>query len=950
MPILLQAQGWEKFYGDSEYLSVKASKATDDGGLVMFGAQSIDGAPASIKRPFVIKLDVNGVVEWEYYDDVRTGTFVFPQDIVATSDGNYVLSFLYNNDQPDPNNVVVLNISPSGTLNWEYNFNDTPTYGVSKVIELDNGEFVVAGIFRDSAAINGLSLYQINATGNLVWEDQIVIDSSNISVYVSEVIQDGNGDIVLVGYQAFIGTPAQDIFIYKYDALGNLIYNQTYAKPGIEYPSEVLEDRDGGYLIGSFASEFGSSSYLSLLKVDSNGNELWYKQYDNIGTNSRINGLELGADNGLVISGTIESPANSFFDFYLQKLSADGELEWQKTYGRELEEINVSLHSDTLGYYLVGTSQRNGFELAYVVRTDVNGVSFSNELSGVVYNDESYTCELLPDEMSLQNWLVSATKGSDVFYSISDTNGAYSFLLDTGDYQIQTFPTSDYWGVCNNNFVVTFDSLNQTETENIGGQVIINCPLMDVSIGAPFLRRCFPNRYFVNYCNLGAALAKESYIEVTLDSFMTYINSSIPLSSQNGNVLTFELGDVEISQCGDFTIDVQLGDVSNNCEELPLGFTNCIQAHIFPDSLCNVLPSWSGASLDVGVVCTGDSVIFTITNVGTAPMAEASEYIVIEDDVILMIGTVILNPNEIQQFAYATNGATYRMEVAQEVDHPGFDMPSSSIENCGPDNANFSIGFVNIFSQNDANNFIDIDCQQNIGSYDPNDKIGYPLGYTDAHLITRGQELEYQIRFQNTGTDTAFNVVIRDTLSEFLDLSTVRPGISSHDYTYSVTPEGIITFRFENIQLPDSTVNLEGSNGFVRFKIAQVSNLPFGTEINNSAGIYFDFNSPIITNTTLHTIQEPFVTTVSIDELENKDWNVSAFPNPFDEYVNFRIDGLVTKKSIFNLYNINGQLIQSREFFGQQYEMEASKLTGGMYFFNIQSNGEIIATGKIIKQ
>ncbi|MCB0556652.1 MAG: hypothetical protein KDD02_24110, partial [Phaeodactylibacter sp.] len=64
-----------------------------------------------------------------------------------------------------------------------------------------------------------------------------------------------------------------------------------------------------------------------------------------------------------------------------------------------------------------------------------------------------------------------------------------------------------------------------------------------------------------------------------------------------------------------------------------------------------------------------------------------------------------------------------------------------------------------------------------------NDKQGFPRGYGDEHYIYPGTDLEYLVRFQNTGNDTAFLVVIRDTLSEFLDIATVRPGAASHPYT-----------------------------------------------------------------------------------------------------------------------------------------------------------------------
>jgi uncharacterized repeat protein (TIGR01451 family) len=75
-----------------------------------------------------------------------------------------------------------------------------------------------------------------------------------------------------------------------------------------------------------------------------------------------------------------------------------------------------------------------------------------------------------------------------------------------------------------------------------------------------------------------------------------------------------------------------------------------------------------------------------------------------------------------------------------------------------------------------------------IGSFDPNDKRGFPLGWQDQHLLERNQDIEYMIRFQNTGNDTAFLVVVRDTLPvATLDPGTLRPISASHDYTWDVS-------------------------------------------------------------------------------------------------------------------------------------------------------------------
>jgi uncharacterized repeat protein (TIGR01451 family) len=130
-------------------------------------------------------------------------------------------------------------------------------------------------------------------------------------------------------------------------------------------------------------------------------------------------------------------------------------------------------------------------------------------------------------------------------------------------------------------------------------------------------------------------------------------------------------------------------------------------------------------------------------------------------------------------------------------------------------------------------------------SYDPNDKQVSP----DSETIPLGQELEYLIRFQNTGTDTAFTVVLSDELSQNLNLNSFQPGASSHSYDYLLDETGLLLFTFENILLPDSGADYAGSQGFVKFRIQANEELEPNTLIQNEAGIYFDLNSAIITNT-----------------------------------------------------------------------------------------------------
>ncbi len=135
------------------------------------------------------------------------------------------------------------------------------------------------------------------------------------------------------------------------------------------------------------------------------------------------------------------------------------------------------------------------------------------------------------------------------------------------------------------------------------------------------------------------------------------------------------------------------------------------------------------------------------------------------------------------------------------------------------------------------------------GSYDPNDKLATTSSQLSEALyfIDQDEWIDYTIRFQNTGTDTAFNVVITDTLPPTLDPGTFELGPRSHSCITQMAGQGIVRFIFNNIQLPDSNVNEPASHGLVQFRIKPHSPIAPGTVIENIANIYFDFNPPVIT-------------------------------------------------------------------------------------------------------
>ncbi len=138
--------------------------------------------------------------------------------------------------------------------------------------------------------------------------------------------------------------------------------------------------------------------------------------------------------------------------------------------------------------------------------------------------------------------------------------------------------------------------------------------------------------------------------------------------------------------------------------------------------------------------------------------------------------------------------------------------------------------------------------QRVFGSFDPNDKREHHGGYVKLVDIESGEYLTYTIRFQNTGNDTAFNIFVRDTLSDKLDWNTLQMVEASHNFELSTT-DNMCTWMFRNINLVDSIQNEPGSHGYIVYKIRPKASVQIGDVITNSASIYFDYNLPVQTNT-----------------------------------------------------------------------------------------------------
>lgn len=568
-------------------------------------------------------------------------------------------------------------------------------------------------------------------------------------------------------------------------------------------------------------------------------------------------------------------------------------------------------------------------------------------IRGKVFEDLG-NCSYEFDEITFADWQVRFNDGNTTYLRVTDENGMYSFDGFPGVYTVEVLPPNLLWApACMQSYSVDASEPTSEIVLDLPVKKVEACPLLRVDIATNFLRRCALNQYTVFYCNEGSTTAEGAFVTLQLDPDLSYFSSQIPLASDENGLLTFNLGDIPLNFCGSFWVKVQL-----DCN-VELGQTHCIEAQIFPDSLC-LPPSseWSGASLRLEGTCQDEQFQIKIENIGEGNMLEPRQFIVIEDGILLRSEerSIQLDQGGSLLVNLPANGSTYRAEVMQVSNHPGRSMPSLVTEGCGQnDMGTFSLGFFNNFPLDDANPQIDFDCRPNVGSFDPNIKSAFPKGYDQDHFINPNVDLEYEIKFQNTGTDTAFYVQIRDTLSPFLDMTTVRVGASSHPYSWNIDSSNILVFTFDPIALPDSNVNEPASNGFIKFRISQIPDVPPGSVIFNRAGIYFDQNEPVITNRTFHTIGNDFMRLVSnTNEVTTGLQSVLVFPNPTRESARIELLGTGTSKKSFQLFDLYGRLLKETAFWGSQHDFKREKLPSGVYWFQIKEKGRRIASGKLV--
>jgi len=221
-----------------------------------------------------------------------------------------------------------------------------------------------------------------------------------------------------------------------------------------------------------------------------------------------------------------------------------------------------------------------------------------------------------------------------------------------------------------------------------------------------------------------------------------------------------------------------------------------------------------------------------------------------------------------------------------------------------------------------------------VNSFDPNDKTC--LEGTSITQAQVGDYVHYMIRFENTGTANAQNIVVKDEIDAAkFDISTLVSLTASHNFTTKITGN-TTEFIFENIQLP---FNDATNDGYVSFKIKTKSTLNLGDSFSNKANIYFDYNAPIITNNYTTTVQNILGTT----EINHDKTQFSVYPNPVQDVLFIKSKEKIVKAEI---YDVAGRILNSTS--PTDNSINVSELAKGNYIIKLFTKDKSV-TQKFIK-
>jgi hypothetical protein len=263
--------------------------------------------------------------------------------------------------------IILIKTDANGNVIWAKTYGGTSYEEASSVQQTSDGGYIVAGWTTSFGAGSGdIILIKTDANGNVIWAKTY---GGTAYDYAYSVQQTSDGGYIVAGYTRSFGAGSDDVFLIKTDANGNIQWAKTYGGTDGDWASSVQQTSDGGYILAGGTWSFGAGSYdIFLIKTDANGNVQWDKTYGGM-HGDYASSVHQTSDGGYIVAGYTESFAESGKDIFLIKTDTNGNIIWAKTYRETSFNYAYSVQQTSDGGYIVAGSMGEVF----LIKTDANG-------------------------------------------------------------------------------------------------------------------------------------------------------------------------------------------------------------------------------------------------------------------------------------------------------------------------------------------------------------------------------------------------------------------------------------------------------------------------------------------------------------------------------------------------------------------------------------------------
>ncbi|MGB8194181.1 MAG: T9SS type A sorting domain-containing protein [Chitinophagaceae bacterium] len=743
-------------------------------------------------------------------------------DVLALPDSGFIVvgaTTSTNADLPGTGSQqsFISRFDKDGRVVWRRMFGGSPvTDELFSVKAAGNQTFFAAGIFSQFAEA---WVVKFNLNGDTLWTKKI---TGNSQEYARSVIPLPDGGCIFTGntnssnmpgwVNPSTGSSNDNILIVRLDNLGNVVWQNCYTD-GVKpyFGNDIITSLDGNYVIAGYREAIGTPHPNShdgiVLKIDVAGNKLWETKFTFSNYFQQLQSVREGADASLYVSGTAGDGSgldtayrgsHGSLDVLVAKLDKDGQRLWTKYFGGIFIDYGKKMNFSSDGSLLVAA------------QTTSNNGNVTNQ-HGAYPTYDAWVLKVDTSGNLIWQKTVGGN-GTDVFESVAELED--NNIIAAGYTQTNNNGDIHGWHGQKDALISKIGSTNF-----IVGKVYYDKNNNGIKDANEPVRTTGFIKVTKGGLTYGADLKATGY-SISVDTG-SYVISLVSSDTANFNVVP--------------ATDTSVFTTFSNIDTVDFRLIRKVDIQDLRIDVLPLTPARPGFNAKYSV---------KYENKGNLDIASASIKI-IKDSKTTYVGST-LAPSQI-------SGDTLIWNFSQ-IEFFSSGSFTLELKVRTPPAANFGDS-VRLYAeiQPIAGDTLPADNKRRIaqlvlGSYDPNDKQELHGRSLTATQLQSREYLDYLIRFQNTGNDTAFNVFVRDTLDVKLDWNTFEMIGASHNYNLSIQDGNKLEWYFSNILLPDSNRNEPASHGYIAFRIRPKANLQVGDTIRNTAAIYFDFNQPVQTN------------------------------------------------------------------------------------------------------